>query len=149
MDAQERQRFQEECIDVFVECGTRKRTKPAGSTRSISVGAEGADGEERGIHVTLAKILKWGLVVTGVFGAGYVLRGFADSTSGTASLLDALKNRKGDGEAKDGHFQPMGPPPNPEELAYWNQWYRAGAEAARTGPLPPPAIAALVEENQS
>lgn len=113
--------------------------------------------EEKSVHITWAKIAKWGGIILGLFGAGYVLRGYADSTTGTASLLDALRGRKKDegdlsglgvvGAMWPGHGVNLSRPPSPEELAYWSTYYKRGAQAV--GELPPstlPEVPRVVHE---
>ena len=113
--------------------------------------------DEKKVHISWGRILKWTAIIGGLFGAGYVLRGWADSTNGTANLLSVLKGRREEG---GGHelsglaalglvgggagglgMGGLGRPPSPEELAYWSMYYRRGAQAL--GDLPPVALPRL------
>jgi|SRR5271154_4730500 len=135
----ERLAREEAGIEALVNCSRARGP-------SISTGADTDGEEDRKVSITFPKILKWLAVLGTMFGAGYVLRGVADSTSGTASLVTALKGqrepeREGDGYALSpgAAGAAMGPPPSPEELEYWNQWFRKGAAATlpRVPALPP------------
>jgi hypothetical protein len=105
--------------------------------------------EEKAVHITFAKIAKWGAVFLGLFGAGYVLRGLADSATGATGLLEALRSprKKDDGDISGlgivhamwpGHGTNLSRPPSPEELAYWSTYYKRGAAAV--GELPAAAL---------
>jgi hypothetical protein len=102
---------------------------------------------EKKVHIDGRRILKWGAVILGLFGIGYVFRGWADSTTGTANLLEALRSRKPDGDLSGLGATGMWPTagfgrvPTPEELSYWSMYYKRGAEAA--GQLPPAALPRL------
>jgi hypothetical protein len=132
----ERLQREEEGIEALINC-SRKRES------SMSTGAD-AEGEvAKGVHIGFSTIFKWLAGLGAVFGAGYVLRGVADSTNGTAALIDAVRGRRqeeSEGGIVQGHGEPiMGPPPSPEELEHWNSWYRRGAAATlpRIPALPP------------
>ena len=109
------------------------------------------------VSITGKKLLKWGAIFLGVFGAGYVLRGWGESTNGTANLLDALRGRRGGSPEADPATagllsglwtqSQIVKPPSPEELAYWAHYYQRGAQAA--GTLPPhaaPRLPQVVQE---
>ena len=90
----------------------------------------------------------------GVFGAGYVLRGWGESTNGTANLLEALRGRRGEPSPEAAGLlsglwtqSNIVKPPSPEELAYWAHYYQRGAQVA--GMLPPhaaPRLPQVVQE---
>ena len=90
---------------------------------SISTGAEDI---AKGVHISFSTILKWIAGLGAVFGAGYVLRGVADSTNGVATMVNAFRPAKEeDGEAVIVQAEPARLPPSPEELREWNQRYQA------------------------
>jgi hypothetical protein len=98
----------------------------------------------KSVHISWSKILKWGGVLLGVFGAGYVLRGYADSAKGTASLLESLRGKRPDGDLSGLGMWPsagIGRAPSPEELAYWSTYYKRGAAAV--GELPSSVLPAV------
>jgi hypothetical protein len=102
--------------------------------------------EDKKVHIDGRRILKWGAIILGLFGVGYVFRGWADSTNGTANLLEALRGRKPDVDLTGlgGGMWPatgFSRPPTPEELSYWSTYYKRGAEAA--GALPPSVLPQL------
>lgn len=112
--------------------------------------------DEKKVHISWSRILKWTAIIGGLFGAGYVLRGWADSTNGTANLLSVLKGKREEagselsglaalglvgGGAGGLGMGGLGHPPSPEELAYWSMYYKRGAQAL--GELPPVALPRL------
>ena len=113
------------------------------------------DPEPKKLSITGGRLLKWGVLALGLFGAGYALRGWAESANGTANLLGALrggrKREDGDlsglgvigagGGSIPGMWPGSGRPPTPEELAYWGTFYKRGAAAI--GELPPAVLPQL------
>ena len=130
-----------------------------GSARPVEMGVEEPrhdDYEEpKKLSITGGRLLKWGVLALGLFGAGYALRGWAESANGTANLLGALrggrKREDGDlsglgvigagGGSIPGMWPGLGRPPTPEELAYWGTFYKRGAAAI--GELPPAVLPQL------
>jgi len=102
---------------------------------------------EKKVHINGRRILKWGAIILGIFGVGYVFRGWADSTNGTANLLEALRGGRKPEIDLTGLGGGMWPatgfsrPPTPEELSYWSTYYKRGAEAS--GALPPSVLPQL------
>ena len=135
---------------------------PQHMDRDVEAGVEQPhddhDPEPKKVSITAARIAKWGAVILGIFGAGYVLRGWADSTNGTANLLGALRGRKreegdlsglgvvGAGGSIPGMWPGAGRPPTPEELAYWSTFYKRGAAAVELPPAVLPQLPAVERE---
>jgi hypothetical protein len=92
--------------------------------------------ESKKTSITWRDLVKSAVMVLGLFGAGYVMRGYAEGANGTASLLGALRGRKDEpmpgglpnmwGTGFGG--MPAATPPSPEELAYWATYYKRGNE---------------------
>jgi hypothetical protein len=130
-----------------------------GNTRDVEAGVEppaheDVEVEPKKVSITAGRIVKWGAIILGIFGAGYALRGWAESTNGTANLLGVLRGRKRDdgdlsglgvmgagGGSIPGMWPGVGRPPTPEELAYWSTFYKRGAAAV--GELPPAVLPQL------
>ena len=127
-----------------------------GSARPVETGVEEPRHEDyeepKKLSITGGRLLKWGVLALGLFGAGYALRGWAESANGTANLLGVLRGRKrDDGDLSGlgimgagsipGMWPGSGRPPTPEELASWGTFYKRGAAAI--GELPPAVLPQL------
>jgi hypothetical protein len=139
-----------ESLDALL--GTNNKREPIDDLDDET--GEDLEPRDKKTSITFKDLAKWGLGILAIFGAGYVLRGVADSANGTAGLLEAIRGPRDPGAPSVPFGMWGGPtmigasipgsavggahPPTPEELAYWSVYYKRGAEAmqAFTDSLP-------------
>jgi hypothetical protein len=132
--------FYNDTLDALLAASDkRSKSKPVPDENGV-VDMVGEDEIIKKTSITAGQIFRWAAGILAIFGAGYVLRGVADSTNGTASLLDAIKGRNATPDVPFGMWgghpmmggmggMGMGQPPTPEEISYWATFYRRGSDA--------------------
>jgi hypothetical protein len=125
----ERKDFEERIADALVRASRRRkdrddeddrydergydprdeeRYEERSSTPSPAVGADTVVIHQPGTSV--GTVLKWMGLLTGIFAAGYLLRGWGEATNGTSGLFHTIKG------GRDPEEEP--PPPAPAVLPY-------------------------------